>query len=130
MLTKELVVSVDICMLMSLLFQVTYVYAPISCQFSTMSSQTWIADMGAAGMLSRLQISTALCCHDLPFGILGIEETLEDADDLLEALQVYAKFFLNLLVVVAELAVEVLAVRAGAHGGAEDGLHEEAMVGL
>jgi hypothetical protein len=33
-------------------------------------------------------------------------------------------------VVVAELAVEVLAVRAGAHGGAEDGLHEEAMVGL
>lgn len=32
--------------------------------------------------------------------------------------------------IVAELGVKVLAVRGGAHGGAEDGLDEEGVVGL
>lgn len=66
----------------------------------------------------------------LPLGVLAVEEALEDADNLLEGGEVDAEFGLDLVVVVAELGVEVLAVGGGAHGGGEDRLDEEAVVGL
>lgn len=44
--------------------------------------------------------------------------------------KVFLELLLDLGRVVAELDVEVLAVGAGAHGGGEDGLDEEAVVGL
>ena len=66
----------------------------------------------------------------LPLGIGGVEEALEDANDLVQRLQVLPELHLDLLLVGAELDVEVFAVRARAHGGTEDGLHEHAVVGL
>ena len=69
-------------------------------------------------------------CSSLPLGVLGLEETLEDTDNLLKRGEVGAELGGNLLLVVTKLSVEVLAVGAGAHGSAEDGLDEEAVVGL
>lgn len=66
----------------------------------------------------------------LPLGILAGEEALEDADNLLEGGEVDTELSGDLVLVGAELGVKVLAVGAGAHGGAEDGLDEEAVVGL
>ena len=71
-----------------------------------------------------------LCFFDLPLGVRGLKEALEDGDDLVEGGEVGAQVTLDLGLVAAELGVEVLAVGAGAHGGAEDGLDEEAVVGL
>jgi hypothetical protein len=68
--------------------------------------------------------------HCLPLGVLGVEEALEDAHNLVQRLQVLAQLLLDLLLVGAELGVKVLAVGAGTHGGAEDGLDEEAVVRL
>ena len=66
----------------------------------------------------------------LPLGLLAVKESLEDGDNLVQSSQVLAHLLLDLLLVGAKLAVEVLAVRAGAHGGAENGLDEEAVVRL
>lgn len=66
----------------------------------------------------------------LPLSLLGLKETLEDADNLLEGGQVGAELGGNLLLIRTKLGIEVLAVGAGAHGGAEDGLDEEAVVWL
>lgn len=61
---------------------------------------------------------------------LAVEEGLEDVDKVLESGKVLLELSVDLVLVIAELAVKVGAVRAGAHGGAEDGLDEEAVVGL
>ena len=61
---------------------------------------------------------------------LAVEEGLENFDNVLESGEVLLELSIDLVLVVAELAVEVLAVGAGAHGGAEDGLDEEAVVRL
>lgn len=66
----------------------------------------------------------------LPLSLRGVEEPLEDADDLFQRFEVLAQLHLNLLLVRAELDIKVLAVGASAHGGAEDGLHKEAVMGL
>lgn len=61
---------------------------------------------------------------------LAVEEGLEDVDKVLESCEVLLELRVDLVLVVTELGIEVLAVRASAHGGAEDGLDEEAVVGL
>lgn len=66
----------------------------------------------------------------LPLGLLAVDERLEDDDDAVQRGEVLLELLLDLGRVVAELDVEVLAVGAGAHGGGEDGLDEEAVVGL
>jgi len=66
----------------------------------------------------------------LPLRLLAREERLENADDLVQRGQVRPQLLEDLVEVVAELGVEVLAVGAGAHGGAEDGLDHEAVVRL
>lgn len=68
--------------------------------------------------------------HRLPLGLLAVEEVLEDADNLCEGGEVGLELGVDLVAVVAELGVKVLAVRAGAHGSAEDGLDDEAVVRL
>lgn len=68
--------------------------------------------------------------HPLPLGLLAVDKGLEDGDDALQRREVGLELLLDLALVVAELDVEVLAVGAGAHGGGEDGLDEEAVVGL
>lgn len=69
-------------------------------------------------------------CKHLPLGLLAVEEVLEDFDNLGQRGEVHLEVVSDLFVVVAELGIEVLAVRAGAHGGAEDGLDDEAVVRL
>jgi hypothetical protein len=66
----------------------------------------------------------------LPLGVLGLEEGLEDGNNALESGQVRAEVVLDLGLVAAELGIKVLAVGAGAHGGGEEGLDHEAVVGL
>lgn len=61
---------------------------------------------------------------------LAVEEGLEDVDNLLQGGEVLLELGIDLVLVIAELGVEVLAVRASAHGGTENGLDEEAVVGL
>lgn len=61
---------------------------------------------------------------------LADEEGLQDVDNLLESGKVLLELGIDLVLVIAELAVKVLAVRTGTHGGAEDGLDQEAVVGL
>jgi hypothetical protein len=66
----------------------------------------------------------------LPLGVLAVQEALEDSNDLLQGGEVDAQLLLNLGLIGTKLGIEVLAVRASTHGGAEDGLDEEAVVGL
>lgn len=66
----------------------------------------------------------------LPLGLLAVEELLENANNLGESSEVDLEIAVDLGAVVAELGVKVLAVGASAHGGAEDGLDEEAVVRL
>ena len=68
--------------------------------------------------------------HSLPLGLLALNEGLQDGHNVLQGSQVLVHILLDLRIVGAELAVEVLAVGASAHGGAEDGLDEEAVVRL
>lgn len=66
----------------------------------------------------------------LPLGVLAIEKLLKNANNLGESSKVDLKVAGDPGVVVAKLGVEVLAVRASTHGGAEDGLDEEAVMRL
>lgn len=66
----------------------------------------------------------------LPLGLLGVDKLLEDAHDLLQGGKVGRHLLGDLGLVVTELGVEVFSVWAGAHGGAEDGLDDEAVVRL
>lgn len=75
-------------------------------------------------------ICEALVPPVLPLGFLTVLETLENGDDLLEGSKIGAHLSGDLGGVFTELDVEILAVRAGAHGGGEDGTDEETMVRL
>lgn len=69
----------------------------------------------------------------LPLGLLGVQEALENLQVLLQRAQPGSQLLLHLGLVAAglrQLGVKVLAVRGRAHGGAEDGLDEEAVVRL
>lgn len=84
-------------------------------------------------MWCRLAVASCICRLDvirLFLDALAVEEGLEDVDKVLESCEVLLELSVDLVLVVTELGIEVLAVRASAHGGAEDGLDEEAVVGL
>jgi hypothetical protein len=66
----------------------------------------------------------------LPLGLGAVDELLEDVHNLGEGSEVGLELSLDLLGVLTELGVKVLSVGNGGHGGAEDGLDHEAVVGL
>lgn len=57
-------------------------------------------------------------------------ESLKDGNTLLESVDLLAEGGLNLRLVAAQLGVKVLPVGGGGHGGGEDGLDDEGVVGL
>ena len=66
----------------------------------------------------------------LPFSLLPRLELLQDRHLLLQRLQPLPRRRVHLRGVVSQLSVKVLAVRRRGHGGAEDGLHHEGVVGF
>lgn len=66
----------------------------------------------------------------LPLGLLAAEERRQDGDNLGKSVEVDLELLGDELRGLAELGVEISTVRAGGHGGAEDRLDEEAVVGL
>lgn len=64
----------------------------------------------------------------LPLGLLRGQKVVQCLDNVLEAGQPSTELLLDASLVVTELGVEVLSVRGGAHGSAEDRLDEEAVV--
>jgi hypothetical protein len=78
----------------------------------------------------RKCFSARYLSHCLPLRLLPRHELIQDGKVLLEALEPLLKLSLHLCVVVAQLVVKVLPVWGRAHGGAEDGLHNERVVRL
>jgi hypothetical protein len=68
--------------------------------------------------------------YRLPLSLRTVDELLEDGDNLGEGSKISLEVGLDLLGVLAELGIEVLSVGDGGHGGAEDRLDDEAVVGL
>jgi hypothetical protein len=68
--------------------------------------------------------------HPLPLRLLPRHELLQDGKVLLKATEPLLQLSLHLCVVITQLVVKVLPVRGRAHGGAEDGLHNERVVRL
>jgi hypothetical protein len=66
----------------------------------------------------------------LPLRLLPLQELIQHRDILLEALEPLLQLRLHLRIVGSQLLVEVLPVRCRAHGGAEDGLHDEGVMWL
>ena len=66
----------------------------------------------------------------LPLRLFPALEFLQNADDLLQAGEPGIELLVDALLVVAQVGVERLAVGRGAHGGGEDGLDHEGVVGL
>jgi hypothetical protein len=66
----------------------------------------------------------------LPLRLLPGQELLQDSKVLLQATEPLLQLSLDLCIVIAELLVEVLPVWCCTHGGAEDRLHDEGVVGL
>lgn len=66
----------------------------------------------------------------LPLGLLASHEFVQDFKVLFKTGQPGSKLLLDLRLVIAQLGVKVLSVRGCAHGGTEDGLDEEGVVGL
>jgi len=67
---------------------------------------------------------------DLPLGLLPSLELLQNADNLLQARKPCIELLVDTRLVVTKVLVEGSAVRSGAHGGGEDGLDHERVVGL
>jgi hypothetical protein len=67
---------------------------------------------------------------NLPLRLLPSLELLQDAHNLLQARKPSIKLLVDTLLIVTEVLVESSAVRRGAHGGGEDGLDHEGVVGL
>lgn len=65
-----------------------------------------------------------------PLSLLALEESLENVNNLLQGGEILLKLRFHLLLIITKLGIKVLAVGAGAHGGAENGLDNEAVVGL
>ena len=78
--------------------------------------------------LSKSHISN-LSQH-LPLRLLPALELLQNANNLLQAGEPGIELLVDALLVVAQVGVEGLAVGRGAHGGGEDGLDHEGVVGL
>jgi len=74
-------------------------------------------------------ISNLSLAH-LPFRLLPALELLQNANNLLQAGEPSIELLVNALLVVAQVGVERLAVGRSAHGGGEDGLDHEGVVGL
>lgn len=66
----------------------------------------------------------------LPLGLLGVEESFEDGDNLLQSSEVDSELLRDELGRGSELRVEVFSVGASSHGGAEDGLDHPVVVHL
>lgn len=66
----------------------------------------------------------------LPLSLLSSQELLQNSHDLLERGQPGVELLVHTLAVLAQLGVEVGAVRGGAHGGAENRLDDERVVGF
>lgn len=66
----------------------------------------------------------------LPLGLLPGEELVQDGNILLQRSQPLLQLSLNLGLVVSQLLVKVGTVWSSAHGGAENGLDDERVVGL
>lgn len=81
-------------------------------------------------MASNRYANISYIIYRLPLALRSVDERLEDVDDLGEGSKVSLEVGLNLLRVLAKLGVEVLSVGDGRHGGAEDRLDDEAVVGL
>ena len=62
--------------------------------------------------------------------LLPCQKRVQDSEELLQRCEPLFQLSLDLAVIIAKLAVEVLAVRCSAHGSAEDGLDHEGVVGL
>lgn len=78
-----------------------------------------------ANNLTNWQVSI-----NLPLGLLGLHETLQNADNLVESGQVDPQIRGDLGLISSKLGVEIFTVWAGAHGSTEDGLDQEAVVRL
>lgn len=70
------------------------------------------------------------CTALLPLGVLARLEGLEDRHRLLQGLDFAIHGRYDSSLVVAHLGIEVFPVGRGRHGGAEDGLDHEGVVGL
>lgn len=66
----------------------------------------------------------------LPLGVLPGQELVQYRNNLLQRRKVCLQLLLDLGVIAAQLGVEVLPVWCGAHGGAEERLNDERVVGL
>ena len=66
----------------------------------------------------------------LPLSLLLGQELVQCSNNLLQRREVRLQLLLDLGVVLAQLGVEVLPVRCGAHGGTEERLDDEGVVGL
>ena len=66
----------------------------------------------------------------LPLSLLPGQEPVQCSNNLLQRREVCLELLLDLGAVLAQLGVEVLPVRCGAHGGAEERLDDEGVVGL
>lgn len=72
-------------------------------------------------------ISTLLNCL-FPLSLLTPQKLLQNANLFLKSAQPRCSLFVNLLLIVTQFRVEVLAVRSGGHGSGEYGFNHEAMV--
>jgi hypothetical protein len=75
-------------------------------------------------------LSFHLDSSNLPLSLLPSLELLQNANNLLQARKPGIELLVDALLVVTEVLVESSAVRRGAHGGGEDGLDHEGVVGL
>lgn len=66
----------------------------------------------------------------LPLSRLGILESLQDGDHLLQSSDLLGQLGSNLGLILTQLLVEVLAVWGGRHGSTEDRLDNPGVVGL
>jgi hypothetical protein len=66
----------------------------------------------------------------LPLSLLSRTELLQNGHNLLQRAQPCRQPLIDLGLIIAQLLVKVLAVRGSAHGGAEERLDDEGMVGL
>jgi hypothetical protein len=67
---------------------------------------------------------------NLPLGLLPSLELLKNAHNLLQAREPSIELLVDARLVVAEILVKGGTVWSGAHGGGEDGLDDERVVGL
>lgn len=65
---------------------------------------------------------------DLPLRLLPLQKPLQHRNNFLQTSKPHPQLTHNLLLILAQLDIEILPVRTRAHRGAEDGLHHEGVV--